>query len=298
MHKVDHKRKGKRLLLAIVMNLLITIGQVAGGVISGSISLISDALHNFSDVMALVISYVATNLVKRRHTARRTFGFKRAEIIAAFINASTLIAIAIFLCVEAIRRFNDPVEIESTWVIVFASWSILLNGASVLLLHGDARHNLNIRSAYVHLLSDLFTSVAVLAGGIIMAYHELYWIDGMLTLLIAAYLVYSTWSILVESLRVLMLFTPAGIEPREVGDRLCRVEGVKNIHHVHIWQLNEESIHFEAHVDFMENVSLEEANRTFEEIRGILHSEFGINHATLQPEYDACQKQDLILQSH
>jgi cobalt-zinc-cadmium efflux system protein len=144
----------------------------------------------------------------------------------------------------------------------------------------------------------MFTSVAVLAGGIVMAYRGFFWIDGLLTLLIAAYLVYSTWSILAESIRVLMLFTPAGVDPNVVGDRICRVEGVKNIHHVHVWQLNEESIHFEAHIEFTENVSLEEANRTFEAIRGILEKEFSINHVTLQPEYDACPSQDLISQSH
>ena len=298
MHQVDHTHKGKKLVLAILLNLVITAGQVAGGLISGSISLISDALHNFSDVMALIISYIATRLILRKNTPERTFGFKRAEIFAAFINASVLIAIAIFLCFEAVRRFRNPMEIESTWVIVFAGWSILLNGISVLILHKEAKHSLNIRSAYVHLLSDMFTSIGVLAGGILMAYYRVFWIDGILTLLIAAYLIYSTWSILTESIKVLMMFTPGHIVPEEISRRLCREPDVENIHHVHIWQLNEQNIHFEAHIDFKENLNLEEVNKTFERIRGILKTEFNIDHVTLQPEFDACHKRDLISQSH
>ncbi len=284
--------------MAIALNLTITLGQVVGGIISGSISLFSDALHNFSDVMALVISYIATGLVKRKHTPERTFGFKRAEIFAAFINASTLIAVAIFLCFEAFRRFREPIEIESIWVIVFASWSIVLNGASVILLHREARNSLNIKSAYIHLLSDMFTSVAVLIGGVLMAYFRIYWFDGLLTLLIAAYLIYSTWSILIQSIKVLMLFTPSSVDPQEISERICQEPEILNIHHVHVWQLNENTIHFEAHIDFRENVNLEKANETFMKIRDILQREFNIDHVTLQPEYDACHKQDLIAQSH
>lgn len=298
MHQHSTTNKGKKLLLTIALNLIITVGQFVGGIISGSISLLSDALHNLSDVMALLISYVATNLVKKENTLRRTFGFQRAEIIAAFINSSTLIAIAIYLCFEAIRRFSEPISIESSWVIIFASLSILLNGISVLILHKEADHSLNIKSAYIHLLSDMFTSVAVLAGGIIMTFYNLYWIDGVLTLLIAAYLIYSTWSILVESLKVLMLFTPQNIDPTTISDLICAIKEVENIHHVHIWQLNEEKIHFEAHIDFKNDVSLKEINEVFDKIRRLLQAEFNINHVTLQPELNMCNKQNLISDSH
>lgn len=298
MHKVDHQRKGKKLIIAIILNLAITIGQIFGAVISGSISLISDALHNFSDVMALVISYIANVLVTRSSTPRKTFGFKRAEIIAAFVNASALIAIAIYLSFEAVRRFSQPIEIESKWVIIFAAWSILLNGVSVILLHQESRHSMNIRSAYIHLLSDMFTSIAVLAGGIIMNFYNFYWLDGVLTLLIAAYLIYSTWSILTQSIKVLMLFTPDSIDPHAISERICTFPDIENIHHVHVWQLSERTIHFEAHVDFKRNLSLEETNIIFEKVRELLHSEFNIDHVTLQPEFDACHKQDLIAQSH
>jgi cobalt-zinc-cadmium efflux system protein len=298
MHEVDHSIKGKKLVIAIILNLIITIGQFVGGIISGSISLISDALHNFSDVMALIISYIATGLLKKKNTISRTFGFQRAEIIAAFINASSLIAIAIFLCFEAARRFSEPVTIESTWVIIFASVSILLNGASVLILHSEARLSLNIKSVYIHLLTDMFTSIAVLVGGVLMVYYKIFWIDSVLTLMIAAYLIYSTWSILIESLKVLMLFTPAHIDPLEISNRVCTLTEVENIHHVHVWQLNEDTIHFEAHVDFKSNVTLVALNGTFDKIRQMLLTEFNIHHVTLQPELNTCNKNDLIAESH
>lgn len=298
MHQINNKQKSNKLILAIILNILITIGQVIGGIFSGSISLISDALHNFSDVMALVTSYVATKLVRKKNTSKRTYGFQRAEIIAAFINASSLIAIAIFLCFEAVRRFSEPVEIESQWVIIFAGMSILLNGLSVLILHSEAGKSMNIRSAYIHLMSDMFTSVAVLVGGLIMANYQLYWVDGALTLLIAVYLIYSTWSILMESLKVLMLFVPSHIDLAEISDRICAIREVNNIHHVHTWAMNEHTIHFEAHISFKKNHSLEEITLTLEQIREILLKDFKIDHVTLQPELDACQKQELVSQSH
>lgn len=299
MHQVHSRRKSKKLLLAIILNLLITVGQVIGGIVSGSISLISDALHNFSDVMALVISYIAMGLIKKKNTPDRTFGFKRAEIIAAFINASALIAIAIYLCVEAFRRFSQPLEINSVWVMAFAGLSIFLNGLSVIILHRETSTSLNIRSAYVHLLSDMFTSLGVFIGGIIMFYSDAaYWIDGVLTLLIAIYLIYATWSILMESIRMLMLFTPANINPTAISKRICSMEYIDNIHHAHIWQLNEENIHFEAHVNFNENLKLECVDKILNRIRKILHEEYHIDHVTLQPEFNTCHKKDLISQTH
>lgn len=298
MHQISKNRKGKKLIVAILLNLIITIGQVIGGVLSGSISLISDALHNFSDVMALVISYIATRLINKKSTVAKTFGYKRAEIIAAFINASTLIAIAIYLSFEAVRRFLNPIEIESNLVIWFAGLSILFNGLSVLILHKEASNNMNIKSAYVHLLSDMFTSIAVLLGGILMAKYEIYWIDGALTLLIAIYLIYSTWKILINSLKVLMLFTPPEINLNVISQKICKIPKIKNIHHVHIWQLNEENIHFEAHIEFSENLSLEEVNKIFENIRSMLYNTFNIDHITLQPEFIACKNNELIVQDH
>jgi cobalt-zinc-cadmium efflux system protein len=144
----------------------------------------------------------------------------------------------------------------------------------------------------------MFTSIAVLVGGILMTYYKIFWIDSVLTLMIAAYLIFSTGSILIQSLKVLMLFTPGHIDPVEISNRICTLTEVENIHHVHVWQLNEDNIHFEAHVDFKSNITLEELNATFDKIRKLLLREFNIQHVTLQPELNTCNKNDLIAESH
>ncbi len=295
-HQHDHDLRGRKLGISIFLNVLITIAQVIGGLISGSLSLLSDALHNFSDVISLVISYIATILTRRKETASKTFGYKRAEILAAFINASTLIIVAILLGIEAVKRFRDPQEIASGWVIILAALSIILNGLSVLILQKDAKDNLNIKSAYIHLLSDMITSVAVLFAGVLMYYFHLWWIDGLLTLLIAVYLVYISWDILLNSLKVLMLFTPSNITIKQISENISTIPEVNNIHHVHVWQLDDKQIHFEAHVDLNEDFPMAKVNEILEEIRLLLLNDFNIAHVTLQPEFNICDKKDLIEQ--
>lgn len=297
-HTHDHhsQLKGKKLFATIFLNIIITVAQIAGGFISGSLSLLSDALHNFSDVVSLIISYIANKLTTRKNTVNQTFGYKRAEIIAAFINTATLIVVAVLLIIEAIRRFSDPIIIGSVWVIALAVTSILLNGASVLILKKDAEENMNIKSAYLHLLTDMITSVAVLAGGMLMYFYQIYWIDAILTLVIGIYLLFVSWNLLLQSLKVLMLFAPSNIILDEVTSRLNQLSEIKNLHHIHLWQLNDKQIHFEAHVDFITNMKLSEVNQTLENITHILHEEFEIEHVTLQPEFNVCDKKDLIAQ--
>lgn len=294
----DVNSQQKKLGFTIVLNIVMTLIQVVGGIISGSLSLLSDALHNFSDVVSLVISYIASILTKKEQTVEKTFGYKRAEIIAAFINTLTLILIAFFLIIEAVKRFYDPHEINSKWVIILSILAILINGFSARLLQHDAKNNLNIRSSYLHLLSDMLTSVAVLAGGLIMFFYDAFWIDGLLTLAIAIYLVILTSKLLMESLKVLMLFTPSGVFPVKINERLCKIPGVENIHHIHVWQLDDKQIHFEGHIDFINNLKLSEVSTVLEEIRRVLHTEFNIDHVTLQPELNSCESKDLISQTH
>ena len=286
--------KRRKLGIAIFLNIIITIAQVAGGLVSGSLSLLSDALHNFSDVISLIVSYIASVLIRKKQTTTKTFGYKRAEIVAAFINASVLIVVAVLLITEAVKRFQEPQIISSQWVIWLAALSIVFNGLSVLLLQKDAKNNMSVKSAYLHLLSDMFTSVAVLVAGILMYYFEIYQIDGILTLLIAVYLIYMTWNLLMDSLKVLMLFTPSSVILEEISKKICSIPEVENIHHVHVWQLDDNQINFEAHVDFGKNLSLLKVNQVLEEIRNILHDNFHIEHSTLQPEYNVSDEKDLV----
>ncbi|EKF56790.1 Cation efflux system protein CzcD [Galbibacter marinus] len=287
---------GKNLILSIVLNVLITTAQIIGGLISGSLSLLSDALHNFTDVISLVISYVAHRLTGKKASAHMTFGYKRAEIIAAFINAITLVVIAIFLIIEAIRRFSEPQIIDSNLVIWLSGIAILANGFSVLLLKKDAKRNLNMKSAYLHLFTDMLASVAVLLGGILMKFFGWFWVDSILTFLIAVYLIFVGWDLLRTSTKMLMLFTPEHIDIKEIVREVHKLPKVGKLHHIHVWHLNDDELHLEAHLDFKENIDLESFNIVLECIEAVLQEKFGINHITIQPEYNKIDPKDTIVQ--
>ncbi len=295
-HHHHHHSRGRNLLISIVLNILITISQIIGGVISGSLALLSDALHNLSDVVSLLISYIAARLAGKDASMKRTFGYKRAEIIAAFVNSSTLIVVAVILIKEAIERFIEPQEIESNLVIWLSLVAILGNGFSVLLIRKDTHNNMNMQSAYLHLLTDMMASVAVLIGGILMKFFAIYWIDPLLTILIALYLIYMGYSLLKASTKVLMLFTPEHIEVNKIVETIGQLNHIKNVHHVHIWQLNEEEIHLEAHVDFTKDIPLSEFDGILDMIEEKVKAEFGINHVNIQPEFGKCDSKKVIVQ--
>jgi cobalt-zinc-cadmium efflux system protein len=297
-HSHDHAvLSGKRLLISILLNILITISQVVGGLISGSLALISDAVHNLSDVISLIISYGANLLSsKKKQTQYQTFGYKRAEIIAAFINSASLIVIAVFLAVEAVKRLYEPQEIISEIVIWLAFIAILGNGFSVLLLKKDAKHNMNMRAAYLHLISDLLTSVAVLFGGILIKFYSIYWLDAILTICISAYLLYMSWSIFLDSLKILMMFAPKNLNIKTIENELLNIKEIQNIHHVHVWHLNDKDIHFEAHIEFKEDIKLSEFDRICRQVERILSEKFAIHHSNLQPEFEREDQKDFIIQ--
>jgi len=296
-HSHSHKDlKGQKLLITIFLNIIITIAQVIGGLVSGSLSLLSDALHNFSDVISLVVSYVAARLSKQKASINRTFGYKRAEILAAFINASTLIIVAVLLIIEAVKRFQNSQVIDSTLVIWLSLIAIIGNGFSVLLLKNDAKNNINMRSAYLHLLTDMLASVAVLVGGLLMKYYALFWVDSLLTLLIALYLIWVGYDLLKTSTKMLMLFTPDDINIKDVVRAVNKIPKVNRLHHVHIWNLSDDELHLEAHLDLKENISTTEFNELLIDIETILHDEFNINHVTIQPEFNKEDPKEVIVQ--
>lgn len=288
--------KGRKLLLSIFLNVIITVAQVIGGIVSGSLALLSDALHNFSDVLSLTVSYIADRLSKKDASVTKTFGYKRAEIIAAFINSATLIVVAVYLIYEAAFRFMNPEAIESQLVIWLAILGILANGFSVILLSKEAKSNMNMRSAYLHLITDMAASVAVLIGGLLMLYFEWFWVDSLLTVLIAIYLLFMGYDLLKSSFKVLMLFTPDELSLEEVSAVICTFPEIKNVHHMHIWQLNEQETHLEAHLDFYEDVSLSEFDAVLTQVEDVLFHEFGINHVTIQPEHQKDDPKDIIVQ--
>ncbi|MCH4552160.1 cation diffusion facilitator family transporter [Aestuariibaculum lutulentum] len=296
-HPHVHKDlRGRNLLISIVLNIIITASQIIGGLLSGSLALLSDALHNFSDVLSLVVSYVANKLSKKQASIYRTFGYKRAEILAAFINASTLIIVAILLIIEAIKRFQQPEEIKTGLVIWLSLIAIIANGASVLLLKKDSESNMNMRSAYLHLLTDMLASVAVLIGGLLMKFYQIFWVDSALTLAIAIYLIYMGYDLLKSSTKVLMLFTPDHVPIQKIVDEISAFDAIKNVHHVHVWQLNEDEVHLEAHIDFHHDITLSEFDEVLHNIEDLVLIRYHINHVNIQPEFRKSDDKDIIVQ--
>ena len=290
-----HSVSGKNMAIAIFMNILITVGQVIGGIISGSVALLSDALHNFSDVVSLILSYIANRLSKRKSTEQQTYGYKRAEILSAFINSATLIAIAIYLIVEAVERFVSPKPVNFDIVIYFAAGSIIVNLISVLILHRDSKENLNVKSAYLHLLTDVMTSVAVMIGGFLMKYLGIYRIDSILSVAIALYLIFASYKLLLDSLKILMQFSPKEVDVKQLCIKVSQNPAIKNIHHVHLWQLNDKEMFFEAHIDLYEDIHLSDFQKILNDIDKILH-EAGIHHYNIQPEFNRDDDKSIVVQ--
>ena len=291
-----HAQSGKNLFISIVLNILITVFQVIGSVISGSLALLTDALHNLSDVAALIISYAANKLSRKENTKSKTFGFKRAEIMAAFINSSALIIIAFFLIKEAFERLisNEDTVIKAKWVIALAAFSIIANGLSVILLHAQSKDSLNIKSAYLHLFTDMLSSIAVLVGGILIFFYNVYWVDSVLTILIGLYLLYSSWPLFVESLNILMQFTPKKINVEDIQTDIENISEINNIHHVHIWQLNDKQINFECHVSLCKDLKISETEVILSKIEEVLKNNYKIEHNTIQFEFSKCKNNSLV----
>lgn len=285
VHHHKHEVQGKNLLFTIVLNIVITAAQIVGGILSGSLALISDALHNFSDVLTLVFSYFAHKISKKKASMNQTFGYKRAELIAAFVNAMTLIIVALILIYGAIERFFNPAEIASDLVIWLSILGIIVNGLSALLLKKDSENNLNMKSAYLHLFTDMMASVAVLVGGLLMKYFNWFWVDSVLTLIIAIYLVIVGFDLFKKSTKMLMLFTPEDIDIKEIIKEVHKIPQVKHLHHIHVWHLNDEELHLEAHIDCNEDIKISEFNEMLHKVEKVLFDKFHINHINIQPEY-------------
>lgn len=284
----------KNLLISVVLNASITAAEFIGGILSNSLALISDAVHNLSDTMAIIISYVAMRIGKKDSTSKNTFGFKRVEILAALFNAVVLIAISIYLFYEAYERFLNPQPIKGKTMFIVASIGLLGNLISVLLLHKDSSHNLNVKAAYLHLLGDTLSSVGVIIGSILIYFWNVHWVDPLLTIIIGLVIIRGTWSILRETIEILMQASPAGLDLKKIKSKLEDHSKVQNIHHVHAWRLSDDIVHFQCHADVNKNLPIKQIDEIRVDLENILHTQFNISHITIQMEYDTCHEKSTI----
>ena len=287
-HHGDDQTEG-RLWIAIILIFIITAAEFIGGIISGSLALLSDALHNLNDTTSLGISLIARKISKKDANREKTFGYKRAEIIGAFINLITLIIIALFLIKEGVERFYNPQPIDGMVMFIVAIIGLLGNVITAILLYRDARENLNLRSAYIHILSDAFSSVGVIIAGVLILWYELYIIDTILTLIIAGYILWHSYYMLRQTINILMESTPANIEIPNVQQAMVKVSGVLDIHHLHVWRLDEKNILLESHVVIDED-NIGEMESIKSALKKLLSSSFDIHHSTLEFELEPCEE--------
>jgi cobalt-zinc-cadmium efflux system protein len=277
----------QRLLWVTLINLLITVAEVIGGMVTGSMALLSDSAHNLSDTVSIVLSYTALRIARRTATPRRSYGYKRAEILAAFLNSLFLLLISAYLIYEAILRFYRPEHIDGEWMLFIAAGGLAGNLLCVLLLHQHAEESLNIRSGYLHLVADTLSSMGVVLGAVILIFLPAWtWIDPLVSLLISLYIIRESKTIFLRTLDILMQ-SSAELDFEEIKRSVEAIDGVENIHHVHTWLANERTIHFEAHVE-LEDMLLSPTEGIRKNIERLLEDRFGVSHITLQFECRTC----------
>jgi len=283
-----------RFRFVTLLNLLITIVEFIGGFVSGSLALLSDAVHNLSDTISIMISYYAFKIAKKDNDFQHTFGYRRAEILAAFVNASALFAISTFLIIEAFKRFYSPSEIKGYLMLIVATIGLISNLISVILLHSGSKDSMNIRSSYLHLLGDTLSSVGVILGGIAIVLWQVYWIDPLITLLVALYILRESYAIIRRSTHIIMQGAPDISLPDLKAD-LEALDGINNVHHAHAWMIDDKSYFFEAHIDVPDQM-LCQLEPLLAKVKQVLATKYHIEHVTIQFESNSCSNQDLLYQ--
>jgi len=293
-HTHEVPESGKRLAIVVALNFIITIAEVIGGLISGSLSLLSDALHNFSDGIAVIIAWIAIKLRTLPRNDHYTFGLKRAEVLAAVINAGALVAISIYLFIEAWSRYHNPEPIAGNIMTIVATVGLVANIIGTWLLHRGSKESMNLRAAYLHLFSDAISSVGVILGGLAIMFFDVYWIDPLLTVLIGLYVLKESMQILWRTLGIFMLATPPKLDTDEIRQVILEQENIIDIHHIHLWAVAENDIHFEGHIT-VDDQLLSKVALLRKQLEKLLHDRFEINHTTLQIESvaDNCKTADL-----
>ena len=286
---------GRRLWIAVAINGALTVAQVVGGVLSGSLALIADALHNLSDAASLAIAAVARRIARRPADARMTFGYARAETVAALVNFTTLILLGVYLGAEAVGRLLDPQPIEGWTVVIVAGLALAVDLATAALTLAHARESMNIRAAFLRNLADALSSVAVIAGGALVLLYESRMIDPALTLLIAGYVIWHGAREIGGAIRILMLAAPEGVDAAAVTRDIAGEAGVRDVHHLHLRALDERRVSLEAHV-----VSESADPPAFRaRLRAMLAERRGVGRVTLQFETadEACDSPDSALRA-
>src|SRR6056297_3575540 len=294
---IDATSGDRRVSFAIWANALLTVAQIVGGLLSGSLALIADALHNFSDMASLVIAFVARKIARRPADARMTFGYGRIEIVAALINYTTLILVGVYLIYEGVMRMIDPPEVQGWTVVILGGVALAVDSLTAWLTWSMQKGSVNIRALFLHNLSDALASVAVIVGGTLIILYDLRWVDPAITIGIALYILWLAATEMGGPIGTLMLGSPPDMDGGEVVEALRSVEGVSDVHHVHLWQMQEHEAALDCHV-----VLTAEAWPRLKaikcEIKDCLRGRFAITHSSLEFEHQDRAHEDAELYGH
>ena len=272
------------LLWCIIVNLGLSVFEFVGGVIAGSVALMADAAHNTNDAAALLIAYIARKISKKGADAKYTFGYRRAELIGAMIQLTALILVGLYLVYEAVRRIVEPEPLLGGWIMAAAGVAVVVDVVTAWLLWAMSKGSLNVKAAFLHNLTDAGASVAVLIGGATIYWLDWSWVDPLISLGIAGYILYMSFGLLKKTSRILMEGTPPELSLDEIKKALEDLDGVENVHHIHVWELDEHHRALEAHVVIGENRSMEELESLKATVKTYLEEHFSISHSTLEME--------------
>lgn len=301
----ENKTIQKKFIFSLVLTSLILVAEVIGGLISGSLALLSDAAHVFMDIFALALSYAALRMALRPPDDQHSFGWHRLEVIAALINGASLFVISIGIWIEAVDRFKSPVEVQSTEMLIIAVIGLVVNLVVAVVLGGHDHHghdhehehehthqergkrNLNVQSAFLHVLGDAISSVGVIVAAILIRYTGAQWIDPLISVFIGAIIIFSAFRILRSSLHILLEGVPEGMSIKQIKERMTTVESVKEVHDLHVWNLGSDQVSLSAHVILSEEQKNQQAI-VMTQLKHLLDEEFDIRHTTIQFEDQPC----------
>jgi cobalt-zinc-cadmium efflux system protein len=294
---LDAESGDRRVALAIWANALLTFGQIVGGILAGSLALIADALHNFSDMASLLVAFLARKIARRPPDASMTFGYGRIEVVAALINYTTLIIVGLYLIYEGGMRLIDPPAVQGWTVVIVGGVALLVDALTAGLTYSMQKDSVNMRALFLHNLSDALASVAVIIGGVLILLHDIRWVDPAITIGIAGYILYLSFTEIGAPIRTLMLGCPPHIEGDAVIRAMRDVPGVIDVHHVHLWQMQEKQAALDCHVVVAEAdwPRIEEIKRA---LKSCLSDGFGISHSSLEFEHADHAHQDAQLFGH
>jgi cobalt-zinc-cadmium efflux system protein len=281
----------RKLIIASIATIAFVVVELVVGLWAQSLALIGDSIHNFTDSLALLLALVAVRLERRPATAEKSYGYHRAGVLAAFINAGTLLALTIYIFWEAIARLRTPQPVDSGAMLVTAIAALLLNTAITLWLREDGRHDINIRGAVLHMLGDAVSSAGIIVAALLIRFTGASYWDAVVSLGIAVLILWSSWGVLREAVNLLLEGTPAGIDPDAVTRTLAALDGVEGVHHLHIWALGSSRPALSCHL-MVGDVPVKSTGNLLSQVNGILANDFGIAHSTIQFEFASCDVDD------